>query len=129
MDDLQALVLKAYQRWEAGDVDGLLSLFHDNAKFFIPGSTPVSGDHDKASFRAVLETVTARTAEGSHSQHIIDSYVGTGGVSAVLDNVITRDGEEIKYHSMHLWEWAEGDKLSYWWLFVHEYKQFERAWG
>jgi ketosteroid isomerase-like protein len=40
--------------WDAGDVDGFLAAFHDDASFYVPGATWLSGDHDKQAARPVL---------------------------------------------------------------------------
>lgn len=128
MADVAGMVRQAYEHWDAGDVDALLGLFHDDARFFVPGTTPVSGDVDKDGFRSVLATVNARLADGSHVQEVICTYAGDDGASSTIHNHVARDGTDLDYHSIHHWQVRDG-KFSYWWLFLHEYDQFQAAWA
>jgi ketosteroid isomerase-like protein len=121
------IVVEAYQHWKDGDVERFLALFADNAVFAVPGSTRLSGDHDKSSFRTVLNEIVTVTEQGGHRQEPICSYVETTGSVWVFDNYVRVDGTEEKYHSVH--EWILGDgALRAWMLYVHEYDVFERAW-
>jgi ketosteroid isomerase-like protein len=118
----------AYAKWDAGDFGGLLALFVDEAMFIVPGSTRLSGDHDKASFRGVLEDVGAETAAGRHRQELICSYESDAGGMWLFDNYVTIDGETEKYHSVHEWSFRDG-RPTVWMLYVHEYDVFDRAWS
>ena len=119
-------VADGYARWAAGDFDGLLALFDDEAMFIIPGTTSVSGTHDKAAFRDVLQRVEDASAEGRHRQELVCSYEGASGVAAVFDT-FTGDGEE-KYHSVHEWIFRDGRPHA-WMLYVHEYERFAAVWA
>ena len=121
-------IAKAYDRWAEGDIDGLLAMFPDTAMFIVPGHTRVSGDHDKASFRRVVDDVVSRTAAGDHRQELICSYEGTQGAMWLFDNYVTIDGRTEKYHSVHEWTFADGQP-HVWMLYVHEYDVFDRAWA
>ncbi|HEY2332482.1 MAG TPA: nuclear transport factor 2 family protein [Acidimicrobiales bacterium] len=122
------IVAEAYDRWAAEDHDGLLALFADDAVFVVPGSTAVSGTHDKAAFRQVLETVSAATEAGRHRQELVCSYDGEGGSACVFDNVVVVDAVETKYHSVH--EWILRDGVPHvWMLYVHEYDLFQAVWA
>lgn len=122
------LIAEAYGHWDAGDIDGLLAMFHDNAMFMVPGTTRVSGDHDKASFRRVLADVASATEAGDHRQELICSYDGSDGAMWLFDNHVTIDGRAEKYHSVHEWGFQDG-RPRVWMLYVHEYDIFERAWS
>ena len=50
MPDIEAMVRAAYDKFGQGDVEGLLAMFHDDAMFYVPGQTRVSGDHPRADF-------------------------------------------------------------------------------
>lgn len=126
-DILNELVAAAYDRWNEGDVEGFLTMFADDAVFAVPGSTRLSGDHDKAGFRAVLEEVTVATRDGRHRQELVCSYEDPGGSVCVFDNFVRVDGSEIKYHSAHEWILREGVPWV-WMLYVHEFELFTRAW-
>ena len=120
-------IAKAYQLWDAGDFDGLLAMFVDSAMFIVPGNTRVSGDHDKASFRKVLDDVAAATRAGDHRQELICSYESTDGGMWLFDNYVTVDGQPQKYHSVHEWTFQDG-RPRVWMLYVHEYDIFDKAW-
>ena len=124
MDDI---VAKGYERWDANDFDGFLGLFPDDAVFVVPGATRVSGDHDKTTFRGVLEEVAVATMEGRHRQERVCSYSGPSGAALVFDNFVTIEGKETKYHSVHEWIFRDGSP-HVWMLYVHEYDVFEQAW-
>jgi len=119
-------VMLGYERWDAGDFDGLLDLFADDAVFVIPGATSVSGTHDKAAFRAVLDKVAAETKADRHRQELICSYTGDSGVIAIFDNYV--GDEDAKYHSVHEWIFRDGT-LHAWMLYVHEYDVFASTWA
>lgn len=124
---MNEIVAAAYQRWDAGDHDGLLSMFPDDAMFVIPGSTPLSGDHDKAGFRGVLDRIGTAAKSGHHTQKLICSYDAPGGSACVFDNYVKVNGAEVKYHSVHEWILRDGAP-QVWMLYVHEYDIFQAAW-
>lgn len=121
-------IAAAYEKWDAGDFDGLLALFHDDAMFIVPGKTRVSGDHDKASFRLVLADLAAAAAASEHGRELICSYGGTDGAMWLFDNYVTVGGRPEKYHSVHEWGFREG-RPRVWMLYVHEYDIFDQAWA
>jgi ketosteroid isomerase-like protein len=119
------VALTAYERWNAGDTAGFLAMLPDNAVFCVPGSTRISGDHDKAGFRRVLDNVTALTAQGRHRQEMICAYESESGVVVLFDTYV---GDEEKYHSMHEWIFRDGALIA-WMLYVHEFDRFARVWA
>jgi ketosteroid isomerase-like protein len=121
-------VAEGYRRWSLGDVDGFISLFADDAIFVIPGSTRLSGDHDKTGFRRILEEVAAAARDGRHKQELVCSYAGPTGLVCVFDNFARIDGTDAKYHSIHEWIFRDGVPQA-WMLYLHEYELFERAWS
>jgi ketosteroid isomerase-like protein len=118
----------AFAQWTEGDVEGLLSHFADDARFFIPGSTTISGEFDGPAFRTMLSGVMDMTASGRHRQELVCGYEGTSGVVWVLDNVVTVGDAELTYHSAHEWI-RKGATFAAWMVYVHEYDVFERAWS
>lgn len=112
---------------DAGDIDGFLEIFSDDAVFIIPGATAISGDHDKATFRRVLERVADATRTGHHRQELVSTYTGDSGAAAVFDTHIG-PGEADKYHSVHEWIFRD-ERPHVWMLYVHEYDLFARTWG
>jgi len=125
---MHEMIEAAYERWREGDVDGFLALFPDDAVFVIPGRTRVSGRHDKASFRRVLEHVVAVTRAGKYRSELVTTYDAPGGSMYVFDNVVVVDGEQRTYHSAH--EWAlRDDTPCGWTLYVRDYDLFSRVWA
>jgi ketosteroid isomerase-like protein len=120
-------IATAYDRWASDDIDGFLSLFDEDAIFVIPGTTSVSGDHDKASFRAVLRQVSETTTAGRHRQELICQYQSDSGAALVFDTHFGPD-EADKYHSIHEWIFRDG-RPHVWMLYVHEYDLFARLWA
>ena len=96
-------VTAGYERWNGTDFDGFLSLFADDAVFVIPGSTSRSGEHDKAAFRGVLESVGAAIRDGQHRQELVCTNDGPSGSMCVFDNFVVMNGGETTYHSVHEW--------------------------
>lgn len=121
------MVRKAYQQLDAWDVDGMLDAFAENAKFFVPGQTRISGDHDRADIAGVLERMRDLAAEGFRSK-LLGVVPSESGALAILHQYVTRGGEEYNYHSIHDWDIREG-KVAYWWIYVHEYDAFAKAWA
>jgi ketosteroid isomerase-like protein len=124
--DAHETIALAYERWGAGDLDGFLDLFDDDAVFVVPGRTPLSGDHDKAAFRSVLDRVAEATRVGRHRQELVCTYQGDSGTALVFDTYFGPD-ETDKYHSVHEWIFKEG-RPHVWMLYVHEYDLFARLW-
>jgi ketosteroid isomerase-like protein len=110
--------------WSAGDVDGFLACFTDDARFFVPGATRISGDRTRADIGPVLAAILepGRLREGE-----IERYASPNGVVVLVDHEV--GGHH--YHAMHLFELADpaAERFGFWWLFVHEHDAFEAAWA
>ena len=128
MADIEAMVKEAYAKFGAGDVEGLLDMFHDDAMFYVPGQTRVSGDHEKSAFVTSIAAPVMEISGGSFKEDILDIYTSDHGAAVVLHHSLTRDGQEINYHTIHVWD-VKGDKFNAWWEYPHEFDQFQRAWG
>jgi len=125
--DFEKMTREAYESLSRWDVDAVLALFAADAKFFVPGATRISGDHERARVPEVLETMRAVSA-GALRRDVLDVVATSSGAMAVLHEYVTRDGQEIDYHSIHDWD-IRNDKVAYWWVYVHEYDRFDRAWS
>jgi ketosteroid isomerase-like protein len=125
--DCEAMIRQAYGRLDRWDIDGLLEIFGPNAKFFVPGRTRISGDHPREAIAAVLENMRALASEGMRTK-ILGVVPCSSGALATLHQYVVRDGQEYDYHSIHDWDIREG-MVAYWWIYVHEYDAFERAWS
>lgn len=125
--DFEEMIRGAYTRLEEWDVDALLEIFAPDAKFFVPGRTRISGDHERDAIPRVLETMREVSAGGFRSK-LLDVVRSSSGALAVLHQYVTRDGEEFGYHTIHDWDVRDG-KVAYWWIYVHEYDAFAKAWA
>lgn len=120
----ESLVRGAYARLDRSDVDGLLPLFTEDAKFFVPGSTRISGDHPREAIGAVLETI----ANANVKRDLLDFLTSDYSVVVVVHEYVTRGDEEIDYHAIHVWDVKDG-RVPYLWIYPHEYDRFQRAWA
>jgi hypothetical protein len=76
---------QANSLWDAGDVDGWLSLFRDDASFWIPGDGPLAGDHRKAAARVpVLRLMSAG------GRYVIEQYRSPMGVATLFEQPVVR---------------------------------------
>lgn len=125
--DFEKMARDAYSSLSRGDVDAVLQLFADDAKFFVPGATRISGDHERDRIPDVLATMQEISSEGFR-RDVLAVVASPSGAMAVLHEYVTRGGQEFNYHSIHDWDVRNG-KVAYWWVYVHEYDQFERAWS
>ena len=123
----EQLVREAYARHGGGDLAGFLELFARDAKFFVPGTTRISGDHPREKLRDVL-TIADEIAAGTLRRDLLDFLVSEHSVAVVLHDHLTRDGKTVDYHAIHVWDIADG-RFTYWWIYPHEYDRFERAWA
>ena len=123
---LEDIVRAAYARLDAGDADGFLAVFRDDAKFFVGGATSISGDHDREGFRTIVPRLAS--VAGQLKRDHLGLIANDEWASSVVHEYVTRDGEEIGYHVMHGWETRDGE-LAYFWIYVHEYDAFDRAWA
>jgi hypothetical protein len=129
VSDLKGLLDEAQQHWQAASADSWLQLFTPDAKFFVPGATAVSGDHTAEQFRTVVPRLMR--AHGDESGlWVIDTYLSAQGAVVLADQKVLRDGDTHHYHAMMLYEIGPNatDRFAFWWLMVHEYDAFERAW-
>lgn len=86
--------------WNAGDVDGWLSLFRDDASFWIPGEGPLAGDHRKEAARGpVLRMMSAG------GRYVIEQYRSPMGVATLFEQPVLRGEETIRYHGMDVYEY------------------------
>lgn len=125
--DYERMVRQSYDQLERWDVEGLLEAFGPDAKFFVPGKTRISGDHGREAIAGVLATMRALTTDGFRSQ-LLDVVPSSSGALAILHQYVTREGEEHSYHTIHDWDIRDG-KVAHWWIYVHEYESFARAWA
>jgi ketosteroid isomerase-like protein len=125
--DMEAMVRDAYERLGRWDSEALLEFFSDDAKFFVPGGTRVSGDHGRDDIAPTLATMREIASEGFR-RDVLAVAPTSAGAMVVVHDYVTRNGEEIGYHSVHDWDVRDG-KVAYWWIYVHEYDAFERAWA
>jgi ketosteroid isomerase-like protein len=114
----------AIAAWDAGDIEGFLACFTDDARFFVPGSTRLSGDHTRATVGPVLAVALE---PGRVKQGVIERYASPNGTVVLVDHEV--GGHH--YHAMHLFELADpaADRFACWWLFTHEHDAFEAAWA
>jgi ketosteroid isomerase-like protein len=128
--ELRAMLERAQAAWQDADVDGWLALFAPDAKFFVPGATTVSGDHDAGSIRAVLPQLMRAGGEDS-GMSVIDSFLSANGAVALADQQVRRGEATHHYHQMMLYEIRPeaADRFAFWWLLIHEYDAFAAAWA
>lgn len=120
----ESLVRGAYARLDRGDIDGLLALFTDDARFFVPGSTRISGDHERGTIGGILQTIAATELK----RDLLDFLISDYSVAVVVHEYVRRGDEELDYHAIHVWDLKDG-KVPYLWFYVHEYDRFELAWA
>lgn len=128
MGDARAIVEAAYERLAQSDAEGFFALFADAAKVFVPGHTRISGDVSKSDAAPVVRELMALQKSGTLRRQVLDTVSDGANVFVVLHEYLDVSGEEIGYHAIHNW-WIEDEKITYWWVYVHEYDQFERAWS
>lgn len=117
---------QANSLWDAADVDGWLSLFRDDASFWIPGDGPLAGDHRK---EAAREPVLRLMSAGG--RWVIEQYRSPMGVATLFEQPVTRGEETIRYHGMDVYEYRPDDleRFVAWILCPHEYPKFAAAWA
>lgn len=116
----ESLIRGAYAKLDRGEIDGLLQLFTDDAKFFVPGSTRISGDHARDAIGPVLDTI----AKAGVKRDLLDFLTSEYSVAVVVHEYVG----EFDYHAIHVWDIKDG-KVPYLWIYPHEYDNFERAWA
>ena len=126
----QEVARRANELWESADVAGWLNLFRDDARFWVPGETPISGDHPKDEFGPIVERLMTAGPEGS-GRWVIEQYASPMGTSNLMEQKVAVAGSEIHYHAMDCYEWRPDDfeKFAVWMLFPHEYPKFAEAWS
>lgn len=125
MGSIEPMVRMAYDLIDKGDVDGLLGLFRQDARFFIDGSTRISADHTVESFRRVAPMMFP--ADGSVKRQVIEVLSNDEWAAVIVHEYVKRDQSEIDYHVVHTWSAREG-KFADIWVYPHEYERFAKAW-
>lgn len=126
--DARRLVRAAIDRLNAGDPDGFLRLCVDDAKFFVGGNTRISGDHDTEGWRSVAGELAVR--EGILRRDVIDIAAAEdmSWADAVVHDYVCRDDGEVDYHAVFEFQMIDG-KISYFWIYVHEFDVFQKVWA
>ncbi|MGH7856088.1 MAG: nuclear transport factor 2 family protein [Candidatus Binatia bacterium] len=116
----ESLIRGAYAKLDRSEIASLLQLFTDDAKFFVPGATPISGDHPRGAIGGVLEQI----AQANVKRDLLDFLISDHSVAVVVHEYVG----DVDYHAIHVWDLKDG-KVPYLWFYVHEYDRFERAWA
>ena len=126
--DQGTLARSAVDRLSAGDVDGFLQLGTEKTKFFIGGRTKISGDHDVESFRRVASNLAVE--EGRLRRDVIGVAIGGEGewADVLVHDYVTTRGIDRDYHAVLEFQ-IESEKISYFWIYVHEFDAFADAWS
>jgi hypothetical protein len=128
LTDVNEMLERTMAAWQSADVDGWLAMFTPEAKFFVPGATSVSGDHDAESVAPVARRLM-RAQTSQSGLGVIETFVSSSGAVVLADQNVDRDGTTHHYHCMLLHELGQAtDRFAFWWLMVHEYDAFDRAW-
>lgn len=126
MSDIEAMAKTALDHLNSGDVEAFLDLFLDEAKFFVPGATRISGDHDKAGYRGAA-AVQAEISGGTERYDLLEVAVAGPTVTTVSHAHVERDGSSFEYHVVHSFT-LDGEGFRWFWVYLHEYDQFDLAW-
>jgi hypothetical protein len=126
VSDLSGRVRGAIERLSAGDTDAFFAMFASDAKFFVGGHTRLSGDHDAESFRRIAGT---QATGDTFRREIIGIAASEDGAwaDAVVKDYVRRDTATFEYHAVLEFQ-SSGDAFTYFWIYVHEYDQFDAAW-
>ena len=123
----EMMVRDLYARFAKGDMEAVLAMCSDDIVFHLPGTTPFSGDHTKATFGAWIGKVM-EICGGKFREDIVDLAADDRHAIVVLDHFIERDGKPVEYRTDHLWQIRDG-KCTEFLERPGSEEEFNRAWS
>ena len=98
---------RLYDHFSKGEFESVLKLCSDDITFTVPGHTPFSGVHTKADFTDWIGMVW--TISGGTFREVPYRIVANvrAGVVLLLHS-LTREGRELRYRTVHVWEIRDG---------------------
>jgi uncharacterized protein len=117
----------AYGAFGRGDLDAYLALCADDIEFHVPGTTPFSGVHTKASFHQWIGGVM-EIAQGTFRETAFGIVANDERGVAMLDHYLQRDGRDIHYRTNHVYEFQDG-LFSRWEEWPASEEAFNEAWS
>jgi ketosteroid isomerase-like protein len=127
MHPSEKLLTDLYARFATGDMAGVLAMCDDSITFTVPGTTPFSGMHTKATFGDWIGKVMQICA-GQFRETAVDIIANDDHGIVVLDHFVGRHGKEQYYRVDHIWGIRNGKLTS----FIErpgDEEQFNRIWG
>ncbi len=121
------LLRRAYTLFAEGNVPAFLELCSSDIRFKVPGSNPLSGEHNLADFLLRLGAAMQRIGN-SFREAVVHLAANETDGFVVAAQSLERDGQTLRWNAVHRWQIA-GGKLTHFWEFTDDEKTFDRAWA
>jgi ketosteroid isomerase-like protein len=118
---------RLYGLFATGQFVDVLSMCIDDMTFAVPGKTPFSGIHTKATFPKWIEqvwSISGGTFREIPYRIIANDHHGV----VLLDHYLTRHGREIHYRVNHIWQIRDG-MFTAWEEWPGDEDTFTTAWS
>ena len=116
-----------YATFARGDLAGFLAGCTDDVTFHVPGRTPFSGVHTRATFASFIGQVMAISG-GTFREDIVDVFANADHGVLLLEHYFQRDGRRVAYRTAHVVELRDG-KLARWEEWPGSLAEFDAAWS
>ena len=118
---------RLYDHFSKGEFESVLKLCTDDITFTVPDRTPFSGVHTKADFAdwiSMVWTISGGTFREVPYRIVTNERTGV----VLLLHSLTREGRELRYRIVHLWEIRDG-LFTRWEEWPGDEEAFTAAWS
>lgn len=123
----EARLAQIYSLFATGQFPAVLDMCADDITFTVPGTTPYSGTHTKATFPDWLAKVWS--ISGGTFREIPYRMIANDDHGVVLlDHYLTRAGRELHYRVNHIWQIRDG-VFTGWEEWPGDEEAFNQAWS
>lgn len=127
---LQEIVQDGYERFNRGDLEGVLDMLHTDVRWHIPGDHRVSGDYVG---KQGVQTFFRKMAEGLGPEGQFCLEVGS--IAELNDHAVIcmkvhaeRQDKAVDVTDVHVWH-VRGGKISEFWTVSGEQEQLNAFWS
>lgn len=122
----EELLRRAYRLFAEANIPAFRDLCTPDIRFRVPGTTPVSGEHGRDQFLALLGEGMGRV-NNSFRENVVHLAANDTDGFVLAAQTVVREGKTLKWNAVHRWQ-ITGGKLAHFWEFTDDQQAFDQAW-
>ncbi len=127
MHPSEKLLKEPYNRFAAGDIEGVIAMCDESMVYKVPGSIPTSGTYINQTFGKLVD-MTMEMSNGSFRETPVDFVANDNHGVVLLIHSLERNGRQIEYRTCHRWTIRNG-KFVAWEEYPGSEEEFNKAWS